>query len=305
MNDLIIFKNFVKKFKAKKIGPVNCSIERSKITAILGPSGSGKSVILNSILGIIKRFSGDISIDNISRKKGNYYTINRKIGYYTQMDFSLYEISCYKFLFDICITMGISKKDSIQRIEHWLKYFELWESKDKKIKSFSWGMKNRVNLILCFIKDPDILILDEPGANLDSLWRNKIKTLLMECKKNKKTVIITVHNIDEIVDIVDDLIIIDNGECVFNGKKSSLNIYEKYKVYIKNTFDLETFKVFLKEKNIKIFKYDEFENSIIVAFDTYQQINFLFLYLVKNKLPLKNIVRLPINIESIQKALKN
>ncbi|WP_339033471.1 ATP-binding cassette domain-containing protein [Spiroplasma endosymbiont of Cantharis rufa] len=304
MEEIIKFDNYIKKYKKKVIGPLNCSIKKARITALLGSSGSGKTVILNSLLGIIKEFKGNIEIENISRKAGKYYLENKNIGYYTQMDFSLYVVSAYKFLLDICIMMGISKKESIIKIEYWMKYFDIWESKDKSIKSFSWGMKNRMNLILCFIKDPEIIILDEPGANLDSYWRNKIKILLVEAKKAGKTVVITVHNIDEIADIIDDFVIIDDGKNIFNGSTQELNVYSKYKIYINEKFSEKDFRSFLGDLNIKTFKYDIDENSLVVAIENFKQINYLFLYLIKNNLPLKNLVKLPINMESIYKALE-
>ncbi len=305
MEDIIKFENYTKKFKKKVIGPLNCTIKKQRITALLGSSGSGKTVILNSLLGIIKDFKGNIEIDNISRKAWKYYLVNLKIGYYTQMDFSLYTVSAYKFLLDICIMMGLAKKESKEKIEHWMKYFDIWESREKSIRSFSWGMKNRMNLILCFIKDPEIIILDEPGANLDSYWRNKIKKLLIDAKKEGKTVVITVHNIDEIADIIDDFIIIDNGENIFNGSAEELNVYSKYKIFINEYFKEEDFRTFLTNLNIKTFKYDPDENSLVVAIENFKQINYLFLYLIKNNLPLKNLVKLPVNMESIYKALEN
>ncbi|WP_339030631.1 ABC transporter ATP-binding protein [Spiroplasma endosymbiont of Cantharis nigra] len=305
MEEIIKFENYIKKFKKKAIGPLNCSIQKGRITALLGSSGSGKTVVINSLLGIIKEFKGDIKIENISRKKGKYFLVNNKIGYYTQMDFSLYVVSAYKFLLDMCIMMGLTKDISKKRIEYWMKYFDIWESRNKPIRSFSWGMKNRMNLILCFIKEPEIIILDEPGANLDSYWRNKIKTLLMEAKIDGKTIIVTVHNIDEIADIIDDFIIIDNGKNIFNGSAEKLNVYSKYKVYISEQFEVQNFRNFLSNNNIKCFKYDDIENSLVVAIENFKQLNFLFLYLIKNNLPLKNLLKLPINMEAIYKALEN
>ncbi|ALD66561.1 ATP-binding cassette domain-containing protein [Spiroplasma cantharicola] len=304
MEEIIKFDNYTKRFKKKIIGPLNCSIKKARITALLGSSGSGKTVILNSLLGIIKNFKGNIEIEDSLRRSEKYYLVNKKIGYYTQMDFSLYVVSAYKFLLDICIMMGINKKEAVTKVEYWMKFFDIWDSKDKIIRSFSWGMKNRMNLILCFIKDPEIIILDEPGANLDSYWRNKIKILLVEAKKAGKTVVITVHNIDEIADIIDDFIIIDDGKNIFNGSAEELNVYAKYKIYINEKFDEKDFRTFLEEQKIKTFKYDVDENSLVVAIDNYRQINYLFLYLIKNNLPLKNLVKLPINMESIYKALE-
>ncbi|WP_342258421.1 ABC transporter ATP-binding protein [Spiroplasma endosymbiont of Dioctria linearis] len=301
----INIKSFVKKFKTHQIGEINMDINSQKITAILGSSGSGKSVLINSIIGSIRNFKGDIYINGVSRKKISHYKINKLISFYTQTDFSLYSVNAVFFLRTMCIILGINKKDRETKIEYWLKFFDLWETRNKIISEFSWGMKNRLNLILCFIKDTEIIIMDEPGANLDSYWRNKIKNLLIDFKNQGKTIIITVHNIDEISDIIDDYIILEKGKKIFEGSKEALNIYSKYKLFIKDQFDVEKFREFLLQENIRSFKYDNYENSLVIAVDNYRQINYLFLYLIKNNLPLNNLIKLPINMESIHKALEN
>ncbi len=305
MEKLIVFDNFQKKFKTNLIGPISFNIEKGKIVGLLGSSGSGKTVILNALLGIIKKYRGKIVVNNWDRKSHSYQKANRVIGYYTQMDFTLHDISAYNFLKDSCMIMGIKNDKINQRVEYWMKYFDIWEHRSKKVKDFSWGMKNRMNLILCFIKEPELIIMDEPGANLDSYWRNKVKNLLIDFKKQGKTIVITVHNIDEISDIIDNYIILEEGKKIFEGSKESLDVYVKYKLFIKDRFDVESFRAFLMEENILSFKYDEDENSLVIATKNYRQVNYLFLYLIKNNLPLINLIKLPINMESIHKALES
>ncbi|AHI52993.1 ATP-binding cassette domain-containing protein [Spiroplasma culicicola] len=305
MEDIIKVENYIKKFKKHSIGKFSFEIKKGKITALLGSSGSGKSVLINSVVGCYKKYNGNILINDKSTRKAKGFQQNQNIGFYTQIDFSLQNFSLNKYLMNMSLVMGIKRKVIKARIKYWIDFFDLTDSQFKKVKNFSWGMKNRVNLILCLLKEPEILILDEPGANLDSYWRNKIKNLLIGYKNEGKTIIITAHNIDEISDIIDDYLIIDQGKLIFQGSKKELNIYSKYKVYLKELFDVESFRKFLLEKNIKTFKYDEMENSLVIAIERYQQINYLFLYLIKNNLPLKNLVKLPINMESIHKALEN
>ncbi|WP_063623138.1 ATP-binding cassette domain-containing protein [Spiroplasma taiwanense] len=302
---IINFQNFEKKFKKTKIGPINLEIKTGKITALCGRSGSGKSVILNSIIGAIKKYKGDIIFNEENRRKSRSYLQNTLFGFYTQMDFSLYDISAYNFLKLICLSFNLDKNEIKEEIEYWMKYFDLWEDRTKKVKNFSWGMKNRMNLILCFIKRTEIIILDEPGANLDSYWRNKIKNLLYDYKKQGKTVIITAHNIDEISNIIDDYIILEDGKKIFEGSQLELNIYNKYKLFLDQKFDVPKFRAFLAEKNIKSFNYDEDENSIVFATKSLKEINWVFLYFIGLTNPILNLIKLPINMESINKALED
>lgn len=297
-------KNFKKKFKKNQVGPITCSFKEGRMTALLGVSGSGKSVLINAIVGATKSFGGDITIGSYSRRKYNNFKVNKSIGFYSQIDFSLFEITAIEFLKNYALISGISKVDSKKCIEYWLKYFELYNYREKRIKDFSWGMKNRVNLILCFIKNPQILIMDEPGANLDSYWRNKLKNILIKYKKEGKTILMTSHNIDEISEIIDDYVIIEEGKKVFEGSKEQLNIYSKYKVFTQEKIDESDWREFLNLRKIKSFKYDASENSIVVAIDDFRQLNYIYIFLIKKSIPLKNIVKLPINMESIHKALE-
>ncbi|WP_339030606.1 ABC transporter ATP-binding protein [Spiroplasma endosymbiont of Cantharis nigra] len=302
---IIKFDNFLKKFKKSAIGPINFEIKQNRIVAFLGSSGSGKTVILNSLIGATKKYSGDIFIDKHNRKKIGNHILNKQIGIYIQMDFSLYDMKAYNFLKTMASIYGVKKELINEKVKYWMEYFSLWESKDKSLRNFSWGMKNRINFILCFLKDPNIIIMDEPGANLDSIWRNKVKNLLIKFKNEGKTIIFTVHNIDEMTDIIDDYIIIERGKLIFLGSKEELNIYNKYKVFLDSEFEVEELRSFLNKRNIKSFKFDLQENSIVIATNNTKEINWLFLFFLKKNIPIKNLVKLPVNMESIHKALES
>ncbi|AKU79607.1 ABC transporter ATP-binding protein [Spiroplasma turonicum] len=304
-NNVVIFKDYVKKFKNTKIGPLNFEIEKGKTTAILGASGSGKSVVIKTIIGAISNFEGDVRVCGYSKKKRKAHLANKDVSFYTQMDFSLYEMNVVTYLKNMCIVLGVEKKSINHKVDYWLDFFDLKKDAHKKIKNFSWGMQNRLSLILSLIKDTDIIILDEPGANLDSSWRNKMRNLLIDYKNRERTVVITSHNIDEINDLIDYYVVLDKGKLVFKGSKIDLNMYAKYKMYFYERFDYESFQKFLNGKNIKAFKYDELENSIVFATNSTKEINWIFLYLIKETTPILNLVKLPVNMDSIYKALED
>ncbi|WP_257789191.1 ATP-binding cassette domain-containing protein [Spiroplasma clarkii] len=127
-------------------------INKGNFVGLLGSSGSGKTVVLNTITGAIKRFDGNVWVEGLNRHKWNSFHANAKIGVYQQMDFSLETLSCENYLKNYCTYSGIKKEFQNEAIKFWLQFFELWEHKDKNVRDFSWGMKNRVNLILCFLK---------------------------------------------------------------------------------------------------------------------------------------------------------
>ncbi|WP_265512083.1 ATP-binding cassette domain-containing protein [Mycoplasma mycoides] len=301
----IVVDNFYKKFKDIEIGPFSFNVEKGKITALLGTSGSGKSVFINSLLGTSINYQGNIFINKNERKKNNSIQNNSDIGFYSQMDFSLYSISAYDFLYNMCYVMGLEDKLVKDKLEYWLKRFDLWESKDKPLKSFSWGMKNRINLILCFIKEPKILVCDEPGANLDSYWRKEIYTILNEFKKNFNTIILTVHNIDEVYDIIDNFIILEKGKLLFCGTKQELNLYKKTKITFKNNISLQHVEQILNKNDILTFNINYGQNSLVVGLKEFQTFSDVLDLLKKHDFFIKSIESLSIDIDMIKKALED
>ncbi|WP_106078941.1 ATP-binding cassette domain-containing protein [Mesoplasma coleopterae] len=305
-NNAVMVDHFHKKFKDINIGPFSFNIEKGKVTALLGSSGSGKSVFLNSLLGATLNYDGNIYINGKERKKSSSIENNSNVGFYSQMDFSLYSITAYDFLYNMCNVMGLDKTLVRSRIEYWLKKFDLWTSKDKPLNAFSWGMKNRMNLILCFIKEPEILILDEPGANLDSKWRGQSYKILKEFKEEfNSTIILTVHNIDEVYNIIENFVILEKGKLLFSGSKSELNLYKKINVSFEKDVVLAEVEKLLNQHNILTFKFDLSTNSLVIGLNEHQTFNDALAILEKNHLQPKDVVAQAINMDAISKALED
>ncbi|ASZ09154.1 hypothetical protein CK556_02140 [Mesoplasma chauliocola] len=305
-NNAVMVDHFHKKFKDINIGPFSFNIEKGKVTALLGSSGSGKSVFLNSLLGATLNYDGNIYINGKERKKSSSIENNSNVGFYSQMDFSLYSITAYEFLYNMCNVMGLNKTLVKSRIEYWLKKFDLWTSKDKPLNAFSWGMKNRMNLILCFIKEPEILILDEPGANLDSKWRGQSYKILKEFKEEfDSTIILTVHNIDEVYNIIENFVILEKGKLLFSGSKSELNLYKKINVLFEKDVVLAEVEKLLNQHNILTFNFDLGSNSLVIGLNEHQTFNDALAILEKNNIQPKDVIAQAINMDSIAKALED
>ncbi|AUF83711.1 ABC transporter ATP-binding protein [Mesoplasma syrphidae] len=309
-DDIIRFTNYFKKFNYKeRIGPLNFGIKKNKVTILIGRSGSGKSVILNSIMGSYARYKGTIDINGYRRKSISGYKINSEIGFYTQMDFITYDIKLITYLNQISKVMGLSKKYAEEQIDKLLELFQLKEHSDKKLKDFSWGMKNRLNLIISLLKDPNLIILDEPGANLDSVWRKKIKEILLEYKNMDKTVLLVVHNIDEVFDMVDDIILIEHGQIIYQSELKNLKLYFRSKLYFKTDIakhsSYKDFKAHLLSSGLEIFSEDIENNTLEIGVlkQESDKINFLMALIIKYNLFLEEIVNIPMNFESIYNSL--
>ena len=194
-----VSKSFCKEGQAIDVlDNISFSIKEGEIIAIIGPSGCGKSTILNLISNLIKPTSGDILIDG-------------EIGYMFQKD-NLFEYrNVYK---NVILGLEIKKKlneETIKEVERMIDAYGLKDFKNSYPKELSGGMRQRVALIRTLAVNPDILLLDEPFAALDS------QTKLVVCddiykiiKKEKKTTIIVTHDIGEAISIADRIIVLSN-----------------------------------------------------------------------------------------------
>jgi ABC-2 type transport system ATP-binding protein len=117
---------------------------------------------------------------------------------------------------------GIGKKELKESIEHYLEIFGLKEKSQKKVQTFSGGMKRRLNLIAAMLHHPEVLILDEPTAGVDVQSRSMIFEFLSGLKKEGKTIVYSSHYLDEAEKLCTDIAIIDEGKLIASGKTEAL-----------------------------------------------------------------------------------
>lgn len=227
----IASRNFSKKFKNSIVGPFNFNVSRGKLHAILGSSGSGKTVFIKSLIGGLKGFYGDITIFG---KKSTKISMKKIIGYVPEFVTFPENISSYNFLKYLGKTNGLRGKYLRDNIEYLMKSLEIWEHRDKDVNSFSSGMKKRVMIIQGIIHDPEILILDEPEAGLDINNRKKIIFYLKQLTLRGKTVFFSSHLLDEIKDYIDEFTMVMNGTQIYTGKIAAFNIKNSYYLVTNN-----------------------------------------------------------------------
>lgn len=199
--DSLIINNISKTYYQKNktvevIKNLSLNVKEGEIVAIIGPSGGGKSTILNLISGIIKPDNGTISI-------------NGKIGYMFQHDL-LFEWR--NILDNLLIGLEISKKinqEDVQKALKMLEKYELLEFKNAHPSELSGGMRQRIALIRTLMMNPSILLLDEPFSALDAQTRIKIcNDVYQMIKEEKLTVILVTHDINEAISIADRIIVL-------------------------------------------------------------------------------------------------
>ncbi|WAA11745.1 ABC transporter ATP-binding protein [Fervidibacillus halotolerans] len=208
-----------KRYKTKRglltaVKDVTLQIEKSKITALLGPNGSGKTTLIKMICGLASIDQGTIFVNDIDVKKKRKKAVHQ-IGCMLEGERNIYY---YLTVFDNLKYFGllnlIPKQTLHHRIEQILKLLGLEEKKKEYAANLSRGMQQKLALALVLLKDPDILLLDEPTLGLDVQSSNDILTMLRKMALNGKTILLTSHQLDLVEKISDRMIFIKNGTII-------------------------------------------------------------------------------------------
>jgi len=211
----IFYENTNKEFYALK--DINLNIKKSSCVVLKGVSGSGKSTLLSLIATLQKPTSGEIVVENESiAKLPDFHASNfraRKIGFIFQ-SFNLFnELSIKDNISLPLIPLGFSQKQIDEKVINTLKLANILHKKDELVSNLSGGEKQRCAIARALVNDCEIILCDEPTANLDYENSKNFIEILKELKELKKTIIIATHDpIFDNLDFVDSEILIKNGQ---------------------------------------------------------------------------------------------
>ncbi len=213
---MIEIKNLSKKFgKLTVLDQLELSIDEGGIFAVLGPNGSGKTTLIKCILGMVIPDSGNILIQNESVLKKWAY--RNDINYLPQIANFPANLTVKELL---AMVKNLRPKPASE--ERLIDLFGLQPFLDKKLGYLSGGTKQKVNLVLTFMFDSKLFILDEPTNGLDPVSLIRLKGLIAEEKKKGKTILITTHIMSLVEEIADEIVFLLDGNIYFKGKVSSL-----------------------------------------------------------------------------------
>ena len=183
------------------------------VTGLLGANGAGKTTLMRMMTGILDPTSGEILADGVPVHTEEYRAL---LGYLPQ-DFGYYpEFTAKEFVQYIAALKGIDKKYAKRKTEDLLELVGLSDAANKKIKTFSGGMKQRVGIAQAIVNDPKILILDEPTAGLDPKERVRFRNLIAELGKDT-IVLFSTHIVSDIDSIAKSLLMMRDGQIIYDG----------------------------------------------------------------------------------------
>ncbi|MEY8344959.1 ABC transporter ATP-binding protein [Niallia circulans] len=225
MSDYIIeTSNLTKKFgKFLAVEQVNLLVPKGGIYGFLGPNGAGKSTTIRMLLGLIKETKGEVKVFNKSIKDDRIAILSR-IGSMVETPSYYGHLTAYENLEVTRKILGAEKKE----IERVLEIVKLTEVRNKAVKKFSLGMKQRLGIAQALLGKPELLILDEPTNGLDPSGIIEIRELIKSLPKDYGiTILISSHILSEIELMATHVGIINKGRLLFQGSMNDLREKQK------------------------------------------------------------------------------
>lgn len=223
-------KDLVKNFNGfKAVNNISFDVPRGKTFAFLGPNGAGKTTTIKMLTTLLDQTSGDILVNGFDPKK-DQHDVRKSFGIIFQDPSLDDELTAKENLEFHAVLYKVPKKVRDQRIKDMLVFLELWDRRNSLVKTFSGGMKRRLEIARGLIHHPKILFLDEPTLGLDPQTRNHIWSYIKDLnKKEKLTVFFTTHYMEEADKMADYVAVIDKGEIIAQGTPHQLKVKTKKK----------------------------------------------------------------------------
>jgi bacitracin transport system ATP-binding protein len=255
--------NLSKDYKNKKaVNKVNINVKKGDIYGFLGQNGAGKTTTLRMIMGLIKPTEGEVFLfgQKVLKGQNSHYSrigsVIETAGFYPNLT-AFENLEIHRRL------MGVTNKNYLEEA---LELTGMTEVKNKKVKGFSLGMKQRLGISRALLHKPELLILDEPTNGLDPVGIKEIRKLILDLSMRQKiTVLVSSHILSEIEQIASTIGIINNGNLVEEIEFEDLKKKNRSYVEIKVNDDKKA--TFVLEKCIQIADYKVIEKGTIRIYE--------------------------------------
>lgn len=213
MKTLIEAKNLKKSYNGREvIKCINLSIKEGEVLALIGPNGSGKSTTISMLFGIIQPDIGSVSYWREDYKK--YIGIQLQSTPFFEGYNAKQNLRLFSALYCIDITQ--------EQIEQKLKEFGLFDVKNTLTSRMSIGQQKRLAIALATLHEPKLIVLDEPTAGLDPRAQYEIRQMINKLAQNNVSILFSSHDMQEVTNLADRVILINNGEIIAEGSPNAL-----------------------------------------------------------------------------------
>ncbi len=223
MDNIISAQNLTKTFGVfAAVNSVSFEVKKGEIFAFLGPNGAGKTTTIKMLTTLLKPTDGTISLNGIDTIS-NPEKARKSFGIVFQDPSLDDELTAWENMEFHAILYKIPGKEIQGRIEKFLNFVELWDRRNDLVKTFSGGMKRRLEIARGLLHSPEIMFLDEPTQGLDPQTRNKIWEYIQNLNKETQiTVFFTTHYMEEAEQVAQRIAIMDHGKIIETGTAAKL-----------------------------------------------------------------------------------
>lgn len=275
------FKNLLKpKYKEfTAVKDINFNIEEGELVGYIGENGAGKSTTIKMLTGLLTPTSGKVVVNGLvpnEKRIENNKSIGAVFGQKTQLWWDLPVIESFRLIKKM---YKIPEGEYRKNLKKFTQILELEELLEKQVKNLSLGQKMRCEIAATFLHNPKIVYLDEPTIGLDVLVKENIRKFIKEINKEKKTtVILTTHDLKDIEDVCDRIILLDKGKIIYDGEKQKFkDTYGKYVIAefvindknsnINKNINLENIKILEESENKLKVKFSHDKTTIMKVMD--------------------------------------
>ena len=201
---------------------LNLRIEKGEIYGLIGKNGTGKTTLIKILTTLLLPTSGQAFVNGhnvVTEEKA----VRKEIGVVFANNSSMYlKLSAVDNLVFFSKIYGLRKVERDDKIEKLLKKMDLWDKRNEYVENYSFGMKQKLNIIRAMLAEPSVLILDEPTNGLDLETKNELRKNILALRNEGKTVLLTTHDLEEIEVLANKVGILNSGQIEKEGTPSAL-----------------------------------------------------------------------------------
>ncbi len=200
---------------------ISLSVAEGEVVALLGPNGAGKTTTVRMLGAILKPSSGYARVagyDVVEQAR----EVRHAVGLLTEFPGLYHRMRPLEYLAFFGALQGLPAAECAQRSAQLLKQFGLWEAREKRLDSYSKGMKQKVALIRALIHDPPVLFLDEPTTAMDPHSARTVRDAIGDLRAARRTILLTTHNLVEAETLADRIVVVRGGAIVAEGTRAQL-----------------------------------------------------------------------------------
>ncbi len=227
-----VYRTFWGKTYVRALNKVNLEIYEGEIFALLGPNGSGKTTTMKLLLGIMFPTDGRVEVFGKSPRD---VEIKKDVGFMPEESYLYRFLNANETLSFYGNLMGLDRRTRKKRIDEVLEVVGLTEARRRRTREYSKGMSRRIGMAQVLLKDPKLVILDEPTIGLDPMGAREMKDVILDLKNRGKTVILSSHLLADVQDICDRIAILHRGDLIKTDRvENLLTVEDTWEIVAKN-----------------------------------------------------------------------